>query len=54
MPYIIVLLVVLAILVQRDAFVDKVFEAAGLKLLHVRAAISYDPQAIKTMIGVPS
>ena len=39
---------------ERDAFVDKVFEAAGLKLLHVRAAISYDPEAIKTMIRIPS
>jgi hypothetical protein len=39
---------------ERDAFIDKVFEAAGLKLLHVRAAFSYDPQAIQTMIGIPS
>jgi hypothetical protein len=39
---------------ERDAFIDKVFEAAGLKLLHVRAAISYDPQAINMMIGIPS
>jgi Protein of unknown function (DUF2726) len=39
---------------ERDAFIDKVFEASGLKLHHVRAAISYDPGAIKTMIGIPS
>ena len=39
---------------ERDTFVDKVFEAAGLKLLHVRAAISYDPQAIKALIGIPA
>ena len=39
---------------ERDAFIDKVFEAAGLKLFHVRAAISYDPRAIQTMIGIPS
>jgi hypothetical protein len=39
---------------ERDAFIDKVFDAAGLKLLHVRAAISYDPHAIIRMIGVPS
>ncbi len=39
---------------ERDAFIDKVFEAAGLKLHHVRAAISYDPKAIQTMIGIPA
>jgi hypothetical protein len=39
---------------ERDAFIDKVFEAAGLKLLHVRAAISYDPQVLKTMIDIPA
>ena len=35
---------------ERDQFVDQVFEVAGLPLLHVRAAASYNPQAISNVV----
>lgn len=34
----------------RDQFVDQVFEAAGLPLLHVRAAAGYNPQNIADLV----
>jgi hypothetical protein len=34
---------------ERDAFVDRVFTSAGLPLIHVRAAASYDPTTIKNL-----
>lgn len=35
---------------DRDEFVDQVFEAAGLRLLRVRAAASYSPQNIADLV----
>ena len=35
---------------DRDEFVDQVFKAAGLPLLHVRAAASYSPQHIADLV----
>jgi hypothetical protein len=44
--------------VERDAFVDGLFSAAGLPLLHVKAARGYPPQdlriAIDTKLGILS
>jgi very-short-patch-repair endonuclease len=36
--------------VERDAFVDRVFEAAGLPLLHVKAARTYQPALLTSMV----
>ena len=35
---------------DRDQFVDQVFKAAGLPLLHVRAAAGYSPQTIADLV----
>ncbi len=35
---------------DRDRFVDQVFEAAGLPLLHVRAASGYNPQQLVQLV----
>lgn len=35
---------------DRDRFVDQVFEAAGLPLLHVRAASGYNPQQLSQLV----
>ncbi len=35
---------------DRDQFVDQVFEAAGLPLLHVRAASGYNPQQLAQLV----
>jgi hypothetical protein len=41
---------------ERDDFVDKVFEAAGLPLLHVKAARGYQPaalmDAVRSKLGI--
>jgi hypothetical protein len=37
---------------ERDGFVNRVFNAAGLPLYHIRASRRYDPQAIwQTLFG---
>lgn len=42
---------------ERDDFVDKVFEAGGLPLLHVKAARGYQPaalmDAVRSKLGIP-
>jgi hypothetical protein len=42
--------------IARDAFVDRVFEVAGLPLLHVRFALAYQPEvlmhAIRQKLGM--
>lgn len=35
---------------DRDQFVDQVFEAAGMPLLHVRAAAGYSPQNVADLV----
>lgn len=35
---------------DRDEFVDQVFKAAGLPLLHVRAAVGYNPQNLSDLV----
>jgi ABC-type branched-subunit amino acid transport system permease subunit len=56
--YIIVLLVLLAIIAlyirNQKSRTGTQTEAIGSGPIHVRAAISYDPKAIQTMIGIPS
>jgi len=39
---------------ERDAFVDQVFQAAGLPLVRFTARASYDPQAIAAELARPS
>jgi hypothetical protein len=36
---------------ERDAFVDAVFEVAGLKLLHIPVRHSYDPQQLSALLA---
>ena len=35
---------------ERDEFVDQVFKAAGLPLLHVRAAVGYNPKDLADLV----
>jgi len=37
---------------KRDAFIDEVFAQAGLKLIHVRAAATYNPQVLRKQLGL--
>lgn len=37
---------------DRDAFVDQVFEAIRLPLVHVRAEAGYDPQDLRRRLGL--
>jgi hypothetical protein len=37
---------------QRDAFIDEVFAQAGLKLIHVRAAVTYNPHVLRKQLGL--
>lgn len=37
---------------RRDAFVDEVLNRAGIKIIHIRAASTYDLQTIRTQTGL--
>jgi very-short-patch-repair endonuclease len=37
---------------KRDAFVATVFEQAGIKLVRIRAAATYNPQTIRSQLGL--
>ena len=37
---------------KRDAFVDEVLNQAGIKIVHIRASSTYDPQAIRDQLGL--
>jgi very-short-patch-repair endonuclease len=37
---------------KRDAFVDEVLQQAGIKLVRIRAAANYNPQMIRTQLGL--
>jgi Protein of unknown function (DUF2726) len=37
---------------KRDAIVDDVLNQAGIKIVHIRASSTYDPQAIRDQLGL--
>jgi hypothetical protein len=37
---------------KRDAFVDEVLNQARIKIVHIRASSTYDPQTIRTQLGL--
>lgn len=37
---------------KRDAFVDKIMKDVGLRIIHIRASYSYNPEEIKKQISI--